>query len=122
MSEGLWLHVATILPILTFKLAVLFVGYLIARLGYQLLVKGISGQFTFSANFRGGKADLVSASPGIFFILMATILIAIAVLKDKPFETDVKVSENGSPSEQGKAMTGKNKPKLRKNLKEKGHE
>lgn len=86
---AIWYHVVTVVPLLLFKLAVLFVGYLIARLGYDLLVKGVSGDFKFKTEIQGTKADLVSASPGIFFILMAAILIAVGVLKDKPFETKV---------------------------------
>ena len=86
-SDVLWIHLATVIPIVFFKVAVLFVGYLIAKLGYELLVKGITGQFKFSASFKGATADLVSVSPGVFFILMATVMISFAILKDKPFST-----------------------------------
>lgn len=86
---AIWYHVVTVSLLILFKLAVLLAGYLIARLGHDLLVKGVSGGFKFHTQIQGTKADLVSASPGIFFILMATILIAIGVLKDKPFETKV---------------------------------
>ncbi|MDJ0723383.1 MAG: hypothetical protein QNJ04_17215 [Desulfobacterales bacterium] len=88
-AGAIWYHVVTVGSLILFKLAVLVIGYLIARLGHDLLVKGVSGDFKFSAGFKGGKADLVSASPGLFFILMATILIAIGVIKDKPFGTRV---------------------------------
>lgn len=86
---AIWYHVVTVLGLVVFKLAVLVVGFLIARLGHDLLVKGITGEFKFAAQLRGTRADLVSASPGVFFILMATILLAVAILKDKPFETTV---------------------------------
>lgn len=86
---AIWYHIVTVSSLIIFKLAVLFVGYLIARLGHDLLIKGVSGQFKFHTEIKGTKADLVSASPGIFFILMATILIAVGVIKDKPFETKV---------------------------------
>jgi len=101
---------------LVFKLAVLIVGYLIGKLGYELLVKGVTGQFKFQTEFKGVKADLVSVSPGLFFILMATILIAIGVIKDKPFETKVtagSVQTAGEPGTEKKAadrearLTGK---------------
>lgn len=89
-GEGaIWYHVITVGGLVVFKLAVLVVAYLIARLGHDLLVKGITGEFKFSTQLRGTRADLVSASPGVFFILMATILLAVAILKDKPFETTV---------------------------------
>ncbi len=88
-NQAIWYHVVTVTALVAFKLAVLFVGYLIAKLGHDLLIKGVTGQFKFHTNFQGARADLVSASPGVFFILMATILIAIGILKDKPFETRV---------------------------------
>jgi hypothetical protein len=74
---------------LLYKIAILFVGYLLARLGHELLKKGISGEFKFRAEMKGVKADLVSASPGLFFILMATVVIAVGVFRETPFETSV---------------------------------
>jgi hypothetical protein len=88
-EQAIWYHVVTVFSLVTFKLAVLLVGYLIARLGHDLLIKGVTGQFKFHSTLGGGTADLVSASPGVFFILMATALIAIGIIKDKPFETTV---------------------------------
>lgn len=91
MDPGIGYHIITVGSLLIFKTTVIIVGYKIAKLGYNLLLKGITGQFTFSANIKGAKADVVSASPGIFFILMATILICIAVVKDKPFSTKMSM-------------------------------
>jgi hypothetical protein len=88
-EQSIWYHVVTVGGLVLFKLAVLFVGYLIARLGHDLLLKGVSGQFKFRTEFSGAKADLVSVSPGVFFVLMGTVLITIGVIKDKPFETRV---------------------------------
>jgi len=109
-DQAIWYHVITVGALLIFKLAVLFVGYLIGKLGYELLVKGVTGQFKFQTEFKGAKADLVSVSPGLFFILMATILIAIGVIKDKPFETKVTssaVQTTGEPGNKGKAIDEK---------------
>ncbi len=103
-DQAIWYHVITVGALLIFKLAVLIVGYLIGKLGYELLVKGVTGQFKFQTEFKGAKADLVSVSPGLFFILMATILIAIGVIKDKPFETKVTT---GSVQTAGEPSTGK---------------
>lgn len=88
-NYAIWYHIITVSSLMMFKLAILFVGYLIAKLGYNLFIKGVSGEFKFHSEIKGLQADLVSASPGIFFILMATILIAIGVIKDKPFKTKV---------------------------------
>ena len=104
---GIWYHVTTVVSLLIFKLVVLFVGYLIAKLGHDLLIKGVTGEFKFQTKFKESTADLVSASPGLFFILMATILISIGILKDKPFETKVterkitsgvETTSNGQPT------------------------
>lgn len=104
---GIWYHVTTVVSLLIFKLVVLFVGYLIAQLGHDLLIKGVTGEFKFQTKFKESTADLVSASPGLFFILMATILISIGILKDKPFETKVtetritsgvETTPNGQPT------------------------
>jgi hypothetical protein len=81
----LWLHVITVVSLVAFKIGVLLVGYLLGRLGHDLLIKGVSGEFKFKSALAGSTADLISSSPGVFFILMATALIAIAVIKDKPF-------------------------------------
>jgi len=112
-SEDIYYHVVTVGGLILFKLAVLVVGYLIARLGHDLLIKGVSGQFKFQAEIKGTKADLVSASPGLFFTLMATALIVIAVVKDKPFETTVTTTSLASGAEhQSKRDLPKAKPVL----------
>jgi hypothetical protein len=102
-NQAIWYHVITVGTLLTFKLAVLLVGYLIAKLGYQLLLKGVTGEFKFQTEFKGAKADLASVSPGLFFILMAAILIAVGVIKDKPFETIVTTGVVQTSAESDKA-------------------
>lgn len=87
IETALWMHVATVLPLVVFKICVLVVGYLIARLGYQLLMHGVKGEFQFHTQFRESVVDLISVSPGIFFIFMATVMIAIGIFVEKPFET-----------------------------------
>ncbi|GGF29040.1 hypothetical protein GCM10011611_38900 [Aliidongia dinghuensis] len=87
LTTLLWLHLGTIGPLIAFKIAALLVGYLVARLGFQLLVMGVKGEFRFRSTFKAGSVDLISVSPGLFFTLMATVIITVGVLKDKPFET-----------------------------------
>lgn len=128
MNElGIWYHITTVISLLVFKLAVLFVGYLIAKLGFDLLVKGVTGEFKFQTKFKDSTADLISASPGLFFILMATILIAIGILKDKPFETKVTKLEKqlGVQTSAESAVTSKNgdiKPPVPKISTEQDHD
>ncbi len=111
-ERAIWYHVVTVVSLVVFKLAVLVIGYLIARLGHDLLIKGVSGEFKFRTEFKGTKADLVSASPGVFFILMATILIAIGVIKDKPFATKVTEKQIETAGERGSQEAAGGKPEL----------
>lgn len=90
-ETGIWYHAITVFSILVFKVATLVVGYLLARLGYDLLIKGVTGEFKFHTEVKGTKADLISASPGLFFILMATIIIGIGIFKTTPFETHLGI-------------------------------
>ncbi len=112
-ERAIWYHVVTVVPLLIFKLAVLFVGYLIAKLGHDLLIKGVQGEFKFQSGFKGAKADLASASPGLFFILMAAVLIGVGILKDKPFETKITQREISTSAERsGEPKTNTEKPRL----------
>lgn len=111
-QNAIWYHVVTVVSLVIFKLAVLVIGYLIARLGHDLLIKGVSGEFKFHTEFKGTNADLISASPGIFFILMATILIAIGVIKDKPFATKVTRTQIETAGERRSGEVSASKPDL----------
>ena len=59
----------------------LVIGYLIVRLGYVLLVKGVTGEFRFKGEwFKGAKADLVSVSPGLMFAVLGAVVILVTIL------------------------------------------
>lgn len=73
----------------SYKIFTLIIGYLFARLGYNLLIKGVTGEFKFKGEIKGVKADLVSASPGLFFILMGTIIVGIALYKGISIDVDL---------------------------------
>jgi hypothetical protein len=85
---AIWLHLATVIPILTFKITVITAGCFIAWLGYKLLICGISGDFTINFKFKDFETNLASGLPGLFFVFLAVLLIGYAVLKDKPFKTN----------------------------------
>jgi hypothetical protein len=106
----IWLHLATVIPLLTFKIVVLVIGYFIAKLGHNLLVQGVSGKFKFSTGFKGMKADLISASPGLFFILMAFLMISLAIIKDTPFSTKYTESLNKEVNNVHQKMESQSKP------------
>lgn len=102
------LHLITVLSILAFKLSALIIGYLVVKLGYELLVKGITGEFKFKGSIAGGKADLVSASPGLLFLLLGIVLMGTAILKDKPFST----ASTSLPSSSANPLSDLKKPEL----------
>jgi hypothetical protein len=107
LSEATTIHLITSAALVTYKVVALVVGFLFAFLGYKLLVKGVSGEFKFSAEYKGVKADLISASPGIFFILTGTIVIGITLYKGLTFEElpvdRPPLSAPSGASESGKA-------------------
>ena len=69
--------------IILMKIVVFILGYLTIRMGYHLISSGAEGKFKFAANLGGFKADLVSVSPGLLFVLLGIMLIGIALYIDK---------------------------------------
>lgn len=96
MSDEATYYLMTIVPILLFKLALLWAGVSIVRMGYELLLRGVTGEFKFQGGFSGAKADLVSASPGLLFALLGVVLLAIGALSDKPFSMETTTAGNTS--------------------------
>lgn len=126
MSPGVSLHIVTVLGILIFKLAVLVVGFLITRMGFNLLVKGVTGEFKFKSSIGGARADLISASPGLLFLLLGVALLAIAVVTEKPFETTLPLDRGSFSSmagtegpevpEAGEVVPDEEKPRIREEV------
>jgi hypothetical protein len=75
------------------KILALFLGYRIVKLGYDALVAGIQGKFDLGGKARGGfELRFVSASPGLLFVLLGTILIGWAIYVPKPVDLpDLKI-------------------------------
>jgi len=82
--------------IVLLKMTCFIIGYLIVRLGYNLLVSGIKGEFKFTSEYKGIKGGLISSSPGLLFVLLGTLLIAYTVFVDKPFKYDWGKQKAGS--------------------------
>lgn len=72
--------------VLVLKVTCFILGYLIVKIGAGLLRDGIAGEFKFSASLPGAKGDLVSASPGLLFLLVGGVLIGYALWVPKPAE------------------------------------
>jgi TolA-binding protein len=72
--------------VILMKVICFILGYLTIRLGYRLIASGVKGEFQFSADLSGMKADLQSVSPGLLFVLLGVILIGFAIFVKKPVE------------------------------------
>jgi len=81
MSDATVERLVLVFYVWSYKLAAMLVGYLFARLGFALFLRGVTGEFKFSADIKGLKADLVSVSPGLFLILMGTIVLCVTLYK-----------------------------------------
>ena len=65
------------------KIVCFILSYKIIKLGYTLISSGVKGEFKFSSNFIGFKADLASVSPGLLFVLLGILLMMVAIYVDK---------------------------------------
>lgn len=83
----------------------LVLAYLTIRLGYSLLTAGVKGEFKFSANLHGAKADLASASPGLLFVLLAIALAMYAIGVKKVTEYEQPSNVGPPPAVHGPPPT-----------------
>ena len=97
MDIALAEHLISAATALTAKLAMLIIGYKVTKLGHDLLVKGVTGEFKFSGSYNGAKGDLISASPGLLFLLLGVVVLAVAITKSVPFNTTVEQQAGGAP-------------------------
>jgi hypothetical protein len=72
--------------VILMKIICFVLGYLTIHLGYRLIASGVKGEFKFSANLGGVKADLVSVSPGLLFVALGVFLIGYAIYVEKGVE------------------------------------
>jgi hypothetical protein len=74
-----WLLFADIALLFTLKAMLIVISYKTICMGHQLLNAGIKGEFKFKSEFKGAKADLASASPGIFFVFLGIVAMIAAI-------------------------------------------
>ena len=60
------------------------IGFMVVRLGYDLLKRGVKGEFEFSTEWSSMKVGLASVSPGLLFVLLGCIVIGYAMYAEKP--------------------------------------
>ena len=63
----------------THRIIAIFAGLFCTYLGYKLFVLGVNGQASLIVENKTTKAQLINASPGIFFALFGMALIAFVV-------------------------------------------
>lgn len=86
---------AGIAGVLAMKLTAIVVGYKIVKLGYEALVRGIKGEFDFGGKITDqAEIKLLSASPGLFFVLLGCFVICWALFVQKPINFESKESIN----------------------------
>lgn len=89
-----------ITAILIMKVTAFIIGYKIVALGYSALEKGLKGEFNFTADVtKGGKLALVSASPGLLFVLLGSCVVAWALFVDKPVTYSREESRQAASAE-----------------------
>ena len=83
------LVLANLTLVFLLKLTCFVLGYKVVKLGHRLLEDGVKGEFKFKAQLSGAKADLVSASPGLLFLVVGVFLIGYAIFVPKVIELDM---------------------------------
>lgn len=68
----------------------MFIGMIFGFLGFALFLLGIKGEMNIDANSKSYKVTFVRMSPGIFVIFCATILIAMCVTNQIPFNYELE--------------------------------
>ena len=99
MSGYILYRLVDVLPLWSFRILSLVIGYCIVRIGYKLILSGVKGEFKFSSDFKGIKAGLVGSSPGLLFLLLGVLLMISAVMDSEKLPNTS--FGNGSPVESG---------------------
>src|SRR5690606_9434131 len=69
------------------KFAIIIIGFKTIKIGADLIEQGAKGNFKLVADYSKFKTKLESLSPGLFFVLLGCILIAIALTSTKSYES-----------------------------------
>ncbi|MDI9880758.1 hypothetical protein [Flectobacillus longus] len=78
---------SNIITILILKMTCIILGYKVVKLGYNLMIEGVKGNFNFTAEYKGVKAGLLSASPGLLFLTLGIGLMIFSIYVDKGTKT-----------------------------------
>jgi hypothetical protein len=81
-----YISISFMISVLILKITAFVLGYLIVRMGHDTLVKGITGEFDFGFSGSGFSTKLKSASPGLLFVLMGSLIIIWSMAAEKPLK------------------------------------
>lgn len=81
------LGIMNTLAILLAEITTLVVGYLLVRLGFELIRDGAKGDFQFTGDLRGIKLGLASVSPGTLFALLGAVVIVVTLIQHRSANT-----------------------------------
>lgn len=98
MAAEHWLAVLNMLLVFALKLTCFGLGYLVVKIGAELLREGVKGEFKFKTSLVGPKADLTSASPGLLFLSLGVALIAYAMWVSKVIEIESRSPPTPAPT------------------------
>lgn len=80
------------------KLTAMIAGYKIVALGHDTLVRGLKGEFVFTGHVSKDRGvALKSASPGLLFVLLGSLLIGWSVYVDKPIQWNNRQDQSQEP-------------------------
>lgn len=94
-TQVLFLYAVSLALVIVMKIVCFILGYLTVKLGHQLIGSGVKGEFKFSADLGGLKADLASVSPGLLFVLLGILLIGYAVYVKKDVDLKLPSTRSG---------------------------
>lgn len=86
MTSTQWLVVVAMILGISLKVICFLFGYLIVKIGAQLLRDGVTGEFKLKTQLSGFNSDLASASPGLLFLVIGAGLIGYAMYLPKTVE------------------------------------
>lgn len=97
------LSIVNTIAVLLAEITTLVVGYLLVRLGFELIRDGAKGDFNFTGDLRGIKLGLASVSPGTLFALLGAVVIVVTLIQHRSVNTSQRVP---GPHTQASSHTG----------------
>jgi hypothetical protein len=85
------LSIVNTIAVLLAEITTLVVGYLLVRLGFELIRDGAKGDFNFTGDLRGIKLGLASVSPGTLFALLGAVVIVVTLIQHRSVNTTQRV-------------------------------